>query len=88
MITPFDIFICQALLRYMSCTQQIMLSCATASAFVLCFFLALDVYEFCYAIGYDSSVLITSNIQLFGNDKPHVIIMQQQVHNDDLFIAY
>ena len=63
-----------------------MLSCATASAFVLCFFLALDVYEFCYAIGYDSSVLITSNIQLFGNDKPHVIIMQQQVRNEDLFM--
>jgi len=87
-VTPFDIFICQALMCYIFCTQQIMLSCATASAFVLCFFLALDVYEFCYAIGYDSSVLITSNIQLFGNDKPHVIIMQQQVRNEDLFIAY
>ena len=63
-----------------------MLSCATAFAFVLCFFLALDIYEFSYAIGYDSSVLITSNIQLFGNDKPHVIIMQQQVRNEDLFM--
>jgi hypothetical protein len=55
-ITLSDIFICQALLHYISCTQQIMVSCAAASPFVLCFFLALDVYEFSYAIGYDSCV--------------------------------